>query len=143
MLTLAKAIAILAYTGAVTATPVPDGTLNQIPTIKKTCASLANTQLKTAGASFTLESKEVHGAPMHQLEHIVNIKRSFGVEVHPKLAEAANQFAVKRHATLAARQATGTAFGKSPDPWDTMFVYPVQIAGKTFRLFGTTSSSDT
>lgn len=35
MLTLAKAIAILAYTSAVTATPVPDGKLKQIPSIKK------------------------------------------------------------------------------------------------------------
>ncbi|KAJ5062172.1 aspartic peptidase domain-containing protein [Bipolaris maydis] len=126
MLTLAKAIAILAYTGAVAATPVPD----------------ANTPFKIAGASFTLESREVHGAPMHQLEHIVDIKRRAGVEVHPKLAEAANQFAAKRHATLAARQATGTLYGKSPDPWDTSFIYPVQIAGKTFRLFGTTAASD-
>ncbi|EUC40530.1 hypothetical protein COCMIDRAFT_41150 [Bipolaris oryzae ATCC 44560] len=120
MLTLAKAIAILAYTGAVTATPVPE-----------------------AGASFSLESTEAHGTPVHQLEHIVNIKRRFGGDVHPELAEAANQFAAKRHATLAARQATGTVFGKSPDPWDTEFVYPIQIAGKTFRVFGTTSASDT
>ncbi|EUC28524.1 hypothetical protein COCCADRAFT_9125 [Bipolaris zeicola 26-R-13] len=120
MLTLAKAIAILAYTSAVTATPVPD-----------------------AGATFTLESREVDPAPLHQLEHIVNIKRKAGVEVHPKLAEAANQFAVKRHAELAAREATGTAYGKSPRSWDAAFIYPVQVAGKTFRLYGTTSVSDT
>lgn len=70
------------------------------------------------------------------------MKRSLGVEVHPELAEAAKQAAAKRNAHLVARKATGTAFGKSPDPWDTEFIYPVQIAGKTLHLFMTTSASE-
>lgn len=62
--------------------------------------------------------------------------------MHPKLAEAAEQAAAKRDAHLAARQVTGTAFGKSPDSWDTEFIYPVQIAGRSFQLFMTTSASE-
>ncbi|KAL6153970.1 hypothetical protein ACJQWK_01432 [Exserohilum turcicum] len=120
MLTYGKAMAILAFTGAVIAKPLPE-----------------------SGATFSLESNVVVRAPKHQLEHIVNIKRRLGVEVHPELAEAANKAAAKRNADLAARKVTGTASGRSPNPYDTEFVYPIRIGGTTFKVIMDTASSDT
>ena len=146
MLTCTTVTAILAFTGAVTAKPIREGKLNQsLPTAiaqpERLPQAYANIQNNAAGAAFTLKSDLVARNPKHQLEHIVDVKRSFGVDVHPELAEAAKQAATKRNAHLAARKVTGTVFGKSPDPWDTEFIYPVQVAGRTLHLFMTTSTS--
>ncbi|EUC31764.1 hypothetical protein COCCADRAFT_27562 [Bipolaris zeicola 26-R-13] len=118
MLSLAQATAILAFTGAAIASPAPEAD----------------------GTTFSLSPIPGSGSPKHGLNELIALRRRAGVEVHPKLIEAAESAGRRLHKARSAarstgRKVTGYSWGWSGDKWDTEYLYPVQIGGKNGKTF--------
>ena len=64
---------------------------------------------------------------------MVTLKRSLGIEVHPKLAEAAKRATLEKKSRLTARKVTGIAHSTNAAS-QAGFVYPIQVGGKTIRV---------
>ncbi|ENI02024.1 hypothetical protein COCC4DRAFT_146565 [Bipolaris maydis ATCC 48331] len=117
MLSFAQVMAILAFTGAVIASPAPE-----------------------EGTTFSLHPISGSASKKHGLDQLIEVRRRAGVEVHPKLVEAAENAGRRlRRDRLASRstgrRVAGASWGWSEDKWDTEYLYPVQIGGKNGKTF--------
>lgn len=128
------------------------GQLGLTPTrlrqFEKTYRACADIHFNIDGGAVVFSLKPIPDSEIAAsgLENLVNIRRRHGVDVHPDLVEAAQQDIRKRSANLVARKltrkVTGSTFGWADDQFDSQYLYPVKIAGKTLRASIGTAAAD-